>query len=321
MKMIRQVKVYSDGSHYVGIPYVPHRYAGRKKGCIQEEKIEVKNIPMPEKNGKDEKERASFAAGEKMTRKEIFEALHEKYKGLQAKARKKLIVQGMLPYFQSEDESEAFAERQMKRKKRNEICRKIRLWRKLNMNNFNYFVTFTYSDELHTEESFRKALGQCLQHYSSRKGWRYIGVWERSEAKKRLHFHGIFRIPEGTLPGENTEKRDYDTRDKRMRTRVENSYFAERFGRNDFEEIASKEVLPLSVRYITKYMEKTGEKLVYSRGLYQYFVADIPEEDVVFPMGEDGKKLLLFDDFACWKEGEYIGRVSEETIAKLPKRN
>ena len=144
MKMIRQVKVYSDGSHYVGIPYVPHRYAGRKKGCIQEEKIEVKNIPMPEKKGKDEKERASFAAGEKMTRKEIFEALHEKYKGLQAKARKKLIVQGMLPYFQSEDESEAFAERQMKRKKCNEICRKIRLWRKLNMNNFNYFVTFTY---------------------------------------------------------------------------------------------------------------------------------------------------------------------------------
>ncbi len=319
--MIRQVKVYSDGSHYVGIPYVPHRYAVRRKGGAREEKIEIKDIPMPEKNGEDEEERAILAVGEKMTRKEIFEALHEKYKGLKAKERKKLIVQGMLPYFQSEDESEAFAERQIKRKKRNEICRKIRLWRKLNMHNFNYFVTFTYSDELHTEESFRKALGQCLQHYSSRKGWRYIGVWERSEKGKRLHFHGIFRIPEGTLPGENAEKRDYDTRDRRMRTRVENSYFAERFGRNDFEEIASKEVLPLSVRYITKYMEKTGEKLVYSRGLYQYFVADIPEEDVVFPMGEDGKKLLLFDDFACWKEGEYIGRVSEETIAKLPKRN
>lgn len=34
-----------------------------------------------------------------------------------------------------------------------------------------------------------------------RKGWKYVGVWERSPEKQRLHFHGIFYIPEGTMPG------------------------------------------------------------------------------------------------------------------------
>lgn len=33
------------------------------------------------------------------------------------------------------------------------------------------------------------------------------------------------------------------------------------------------------------------------------------------------EKFLLYDDFACWDEGEYIGQVSGETIAKMPKTN
>lgn len=58
---------------------------------------------------------------------------------------------------------------------------------------------------------------------------------------------------------------------------------------------------------------------MYSRGLYQYFVTDIMDEDVVCFYGLEDRKLLLFDDFACWDEGEYIGPVSRETIARLPK--
>lgn len=38
-------------------------------------------------------------------------------------------------------------------------------------------------------------------------------------------------------------------------------------------------------------------------------------------MGEEGEKLLLHDDFSCFMEGEYMGKVSKETIAKLPKVN
>lgn len=55
---------------------------------------------------------------------------------------------------------------------------------------------------------------------------------------------------------------------------MQNSYFLQNFGRNDFEVIEDKMLLSQSLIYIMKYIEKSGEKLVYSRGLYQYFISD-----------------------------------------------
>ena len=76
-----------------------------------------------------------------------------------------------------------------------------------------------------------------------------------------------------------------------------------------------------ALAYIMKYIEKSGEKIVYSRGLAQFFISDIMEEDIVCPYGMEEQKFLLFDDFVCWDEGEYIDQVSRETIAKMPKAN
>ena len=45
------------------------------------------------------------------------------------------------------------------------------------------------------------------------------------------------------------------------------------------------------------------------------------DEDIVCSIGMEEQKLLLFDDFGCWDEDEYIGQVSKETIAKMPKAN
>ena len=70
-----------------------------------------------------------------------------------------------------------------------------------------------------------------------------------------------------------------------------------------------------------KYLEKTGEKIVYSKGLPQFFVSDVMDEDVVCPFGLEDKKLLLHDDFGCWDEGCYMGKVSREVIAQMPKEN
>lgn len=55
---------------------------------------------------------------------------------------------------------------------------------------------------------------------------------------------------------------------------MQNSYFLQNFGRNDFEVIEDKMLLSQSLIYIMKYIEKSGEKHVYSRGLYQYFISD-----------------------------------------------
>lgn len=187
---------------------------------------------------------------------------------------------------------------------------------------FNYFCTFTYSDEKHTEESFKKALQTCLRNLCYRKEWKYMGVWERSPEKQRLHFHGLFYIPENAMVGELFEKTDYDLRNHRMRTTVQNTFFNKKYGRSDFEEILPIENnLERELSYLMKYIEKSGEKIVYSKGLFQYFISDIMDEDIVSTIGQEEKKLLLFDDFNCWDEGLYMGKVSSEVIAQMRKCN
>ena len=44
-------------------------------------------------------------------------------------------------------------------------------------------------------------------------------------------------------------------------------------------------------------------------------------EKVFFYDRIEDKKLLLFDNFKCWDDGEYIGEVSPNTISKLRKSN
>ncbi len=110
------------------------------------------------------------------------------------------------------------------------------------------------------------------------------------------------------------------TQGKRMQVSTQCDYFTKRFGRNDFKELDPR-LLNESIKYLMKYIEKTGEKIVYSKGLYQYFISDIMDEDVVCTIGQEDKKLLLFDTFNCWDEGVYMGRVSPEVIAQMRKSN
>ena len=327
-----KVKVYSDGSHRIGIPYEPNPYVRKRRKQPEEvitvtEPAEDISATVPDENtvgnepAPTERENITTVPKQRqMTRKELFEELYQKSVGMKKRERKAYVQREMLPYFKDGISCRAFVEKNFERKHRNMICRKTRRWRKINQQTFNYFVTLTYSDELHTEESFQKTLNTCLQHFSSRKDWLYIGAWERAPETGRLHFHGIFYIPEGAMSGKLEEVRDYDTRKKRMQTILQNSFFAERFGRNEFRPIHHSSELPQMVKYLMKYIEKSGGKLVYSRGLYQYFETDIMDEDIICPYGVEGRKFILFDDFGCWIDGEYIGQASNrEVIARLPK--
>ena len=76
-----------------------------------------------------------------------------------------------------------------------------------------------------------------------------------------------------------------------------------------------------AAKYITKYMEKSGERLVYGGKLPTYFLSDVLDEDVACPYGVDDRKVLLFDNFTCINEGEILGKVSKEVIDLLPKSN
>lgn len=120
--------------------------------------------------------------------------------------------------------------------------------------------------------------------------------------------------------GELKQVSDYSTKQHRMQTTYQNTHFSRRFGRNDFKTIDKNEVIE-SVRYLLKYIEKSGERLVYGGDLPTYFKSDITDEDIVCPTGIDGKKMLLYDDFNCWEDGCLVGKVCAETISRLPKCN
>ena len=311
-----ECKIYFDGSHFIAIPKTTR--PNFKRPRPPEELIAVEEEVSEEKeNGTEQK----AAKPRRVTRKEYFEELHDESLGMKMKERKEVIARKMRPYFINEEEASLYVEAQFQRKARNAASRWVRMSRKVNLANFNYFCTFTYDDKLHTEESFRRKLRTCFRNLVNRRGWKYAGVWELSPKKQRLHFHGLFYIPEDGMVGKLEIHRDYNTTKRQMQETVQNSYFNKRFGRSDFESLGGPEAVRQALGYITKYMEKTGEKMVYSKGLPQYFISDILDDDVASPYGVDDRKLLLFDDFSCFDEGVYMGEVSPEVIAQMRKSN
>lgn len=227
----------------------------------------------------------------------------------------------MRSFFKSAEATETYVTLNMERKYKNLVARRVRLVRKVNLQTFNYFVTLTYNDAIHTEATFKKKLRTTLGHLSNRKGWKYVGVWERSPKKRRLHFHGIFYIPDDAALGKMTDVESYSFSERKRQITKQSEYFNLHFGRNDFRPIEDKTNIGEAVAYIIKYIEKSGEKLVYSRGLPQFFISDIMDDDIAAPIGLEDKKLLLFDDFICWDEGCYMGEVSKEVISQMRKSN
>ncbi len=340
-----ETKVYFDGSHYIAIPHTTRPNLRRTKRPEEvvtvienEEGVKIVKVDTPsifldkesenvenldkfsEKSVKIDEKTVKII--KKVSKKEIFEQLYKKYIDLKKSVRKNKILEEMRIYFEDSESCFRFVMNNLERKQRNLICRRIRMARKANLANFNYFCTFTYDDSKHTEQSFKKGLKTCLRNLCYRKNWRYMGVWERAPQTNRLHFHGLFNIPENSLSSGVIEVRDYDTKAHKMRTTFQSAFFNNKFGRSDFEPIDENErKLGNALAYLMKYIEKTGEKIVYSKGLPQYFISDIMDDDIVCTIGQEDKKLLLFDDFKCWDEGCYMGKVSPEVIEQMRKSN
>lgn len=234
--------------------------------------------------------------------------------------RRKRIISAMRPYFKSDEKTACYVDANLERKQRNLICRRIRMARKANLANFNYFCTFTYDSNKHTEETFKKNSKQtvvtCLPSRLEIYGG--MGAFAR---KTKVAFSRVILYPRRKMIGKVERYDDYSVRLKRVQTTYQNSYFNEKFGRSDFELIDDKSKLGDAMAYLMKYIEKTGERIVYSKGLYQYFISDIMDEDIISTIGMEDKKLLLYDDFKCWDEGCLIGNVSEEAIKQMRKSN
>ena len=335
-------KVYFDGSHYIAIPHTT-RFVKKKikppeelitvessEDDTLEDNTDVSSFATPtecnenNQNVENLPEKTQKIAKNtiKLTKKEYFEQLYCEFLNLSKKERMSKIVEMMLPYFEKLEYCENFVKANFERKQRNLICRRVRMSRKAYLARFNYFVTFTYDGNLHTESTFRKKLIQTLANFAVRKNWKYLGVWERAPETNRLHFLGLFNIPNGAMVGEIIEKKDYSYEKHDRIITLQNTYFNERFGRSDFKEIDEHEnKLSNALTYLMKYIEKSGEKIVYSKKLYQYFISDILENDIVSTIGQEEKKVLLFDDFECIDEGVLMGKVSPEVIEQMRKCN
>lgn len=295
-----EMKVYSDGGHFIGI--LSGFFKAKKKGKNRDYTIEV--------NGKT------------VDLKETYNEKREKHSDKKKKDRTEEIIKEMASLLiGGEEEARAFVESQNLRIDNNTAQRMKLLFRRVRLLFPNYFCTFTYDSKKHNAETFKSALSRTLNNFSVRYGWKYVGAWEEGAENGRVHFHALIRIPEGQMKGELVEKKDFDTKHKRMQTTTQNTYFNERFGRTDFDEI-NEHVLDASIKYLIKYIDKSNKKLVYARGVLPYVKVQVQEDDILCWYGEENSgKVLLSDNFLCIQNGEVFGNACPEVINLLEKCN
>lgn len=263
--------IYNDGSHYIAIP----------KNSAKRELKKIKRLD-------------NSTAMDKAFDEFYLIALKE---GLSLEEQKSFILKRLAERFgRVGDILDNFIEQKFAVKLKNIALRKKRFQRKAFLNKWNYFVTFTYNDKLQTEESFRTKLRKSLSNFATRRGWRFMGVWEYGADEQRLHFHALMYIPEGQMVGCIREVKEYSKRLHKVKIRHENSFFL-KFGINDFAYIGKDMISKgKTLDYILKYISKTDDKIVYSRGIPSEFVEEIEETDVVTEMEDFVIKYILFDD-------------------------
>lgn len=267
-------KIYNDGGHYIATRCV----------CSQ--------MKSPKRNYKREDIDILFDS--------LYTAAMQD--GLKGDEMTAYIKAGILLLFPDYPALDKFIADKIERNQRNLYARKKRFRRKANINRWNYFVTFTYSDDKQDEYTFRKRLRCCLSHLHTRRGWRYMGVFERAPETGRLHFHGLLYIPDGEMIGTITEKTDYSTAQGKMQTTHENDFFEKTFGRNDFEELNEMELKHgQTLNYLLKYIGKTGERIVYSRGIPTEIYRKLSDDEIITEMQDFGTKYILFDDVISWE--------------------
>ena len=281
-------KIYNDGSSYVAVPV---GYQCNKK----------QRTGSRLRTSKDE----------------VFEQLYfEALKSNVSKERlSSYILEGMKQAFPDEWGLTEFVQEKLVKISRNIAVRKKRFRRKAYLNRWNYFVTLTYDDDKLTEEEFRKKLSKCLSNLHSRRGWLYMGVWERAPETQRLHFHGIFYVPDGQMVGKVFERNEYSTRKHKMILTHGNTFFEERFGRSDFEALSDVELRRgNTIKYLLKYLEKTEEKIVYSRGIPTDFFMVVNDSDIICELEDFVIKYILFDDVIDYETNILQGKLGPDVV-------
>lgn len=275
----------------------------------ENDEIAVDFVDAKEVDGGAKNEEKTPQETRLMTLREVFDELYDSYYALKFKAKKKALLTAMTPYFDTRKRTVEFVEENLLRRRHNNGARYLRALRKCCLNRFDYFVTFTYDDEKMDREQFKKKLKAYLKNKVNRDNWKYFGVWEGWDGKKRLHFHALMYIPDGTMPGELVEMTSYNTSKKRKQTIIANTEFNEKFGRSSIEEIIVYEQ-EKAYNYVLKYLNKGGKSMV-SKNCPTFIKGYVQKSQLVFPMEAEHKYFMDPHADVIMLTGE-ITRVDEE---------
>lgn len=158
-------KLTNDGGHNVFQADPPRRYVKRKRRAYIDKIVEADvsafekakqaaENPVAEKKNSVKPPTENIVVlptetkvKEKMPLRSVFDKFYEIWQNEPKKRRRELLIEAMLPYHAGRKYAAAFVDQNSERKRQNEKSRMRRAMRKCNLNGFNYFVTFTYSDE------------------------------------------------------------------------------------------------------------------------------------------------------------------------------
>lgn len=196
----------------------------------------------------------------------------------------------------------------IKQKEHNLYLRQRRFRQKSYLNEWNYFVTFSFDEKLMDEAYFRASLRKCLSNLHTRRGWKYMGVFEYGEDNGRLHFHALVYVPDGQMIGSLQDVRRYSTKRRKWEESTENTFFRTRFGINQFDRIQRSDLKSGKVvNYVIKYLLKSDERIIYSRAIPTEIYAIIEDQDIASEMIDFVRKFVLFDDvFTLYTEPDLM---------------
>ena len=274
-------RVVHDGQHYVASAPGKRPYANWQRRPKKPHEIAFRELYRGTKMG---------------LRQETADGVTYKA-GMSNSEQRRYILETLQDTFGAIEDWDRFLDREFERERNNYFSRAKRFRRKAFLNTWNYFVTFTYDSEKASEDSFKARLRRCLSNLHTRRGWYYMGAFERSPSG-RLHFHGLFYVPPGEMVGDIYEREDYSTKTHRMQISHINTWFERRFGRNDFAPVSNDDIRRgPTLDYVLKYIEKTGERIVYSRGIPSDFMEEIEYDQCACEFYNFVRKWVLFDDW------------------------
>lgn len=263
----RTYKAYNDGNHYVGI----RNYNRHSKV------VKIRNKPSEVDNFYNLL--FKHYAGEGLVGNELYKTIKKMF---------------LLSYPNYDDE---FFDSHFKNQIHNFSVRKKRFERKAKLNKWNYFCTFTYDSKKFDEDTFKISLKKTLANFAYRRGWKYMGVWERGSDKDRLHFHALFYIPKGEMIEDLKEITERSSKTGEIHKWFSNTFFQKKFGRNEFDPITEIDLkFGGALRYIQKYLFKTQERIAYSRGIVDIVYVKCEDEDIVSKFLDFTLKYVFFDD-------------------------